>query len=81
MTHLSGVRLIIGIIIMGVAVPVTLFFLLNLEKPSELFAIAATTFLAWGAAELLAAILDKPRLKDRTPQQVLREDLEPGSSE
>ena len=81
MTHLSGVRLVIGIIVMGVAVPVTLFFLLNLEKPAELFAIAATTFLAWGAAELLAAILDKPRLKDRTPQQVLREDLERRSSE
>jgi hypothetical protein len=81
MTHLSGVRLVIGIIVMGVAVPVTLFFLLNLEKPTELFAIAATTFLAWGAAELLAAILDKPRLKDRTPQQVLREDLERRSSE
>ncbi|MGZ8795785.1 MAG: hypothetical protein ACXW2Q_14140 [Thermoanaerobaculia bacterium] len=78
---MSGIRLVIGIIVMGVVVPVTLFFLLNLQRPMQMFTIAATTFLAWGAAELLAAILQKPRLKNRSPQQALREDLERRSSE
>lgn len=74
--RLSGVRLIIGIVIMGVIVPVTLFLLLNLQRPSQLFTIAATSFLAWGVAELLAKILEKPRLKGRSPTQAWKEDLE-----
>jgi hypothetical protein len=72
----SGPRLIIGIIVMGVAVPLVIFFLLDLKTPTQLFGIAATTFLAWGAADLFASILEKPRLKDRTPGRAIREDLQ-----
>ena len=50
---------------MGVAVPATLFFLLDLETGSQFFTIAATTFLCWGVADLLAGILEKPRLRGR----------------
>ena len=61
---------------MGVAVPLVIFFLLDLKTPAQLFGIAATTFLAWGVADLFASILEKPRLKDRTPGRAIREDLQ-----
>jgi len=63
----SGPRLIIGIIVMGIAVPLTIFFLLGLHTPGEFFTVAATTFTAWGVADLLATILEKPRLRNRSP--------------
>jgi hypothetical protein len=46
-----------------------------------LFTIAAATFLTWGVADLLAQILEKPRLKNRTPGAALREDFERRSHE
>ena len=61
---------------MGVAVPLTIFFLLGLSTLTEFFTIAATTFLAWGVADLFASILEKPRLKDRSPGAAIREDWE-----
>ena len=73
---MSGPRLIIGIIVMGVAVPLVIFFLLDLKTPAQFFGIAATTFLAWGVADLFASILEKPRLKDRSPGRAIREDLQ-----
>lgn len=63
-------------IVMGVAVPVTLFLLLHLQTIPQLLTIAATTFLAWGIGDVLARILEKPRLKGRSPGAALREDLE-----
>lgn len=61
---------------MGVIVPVTLFFLLDLHTPGQFITLAATTFLTWGVADFLAAILEKPRLKNRSPGQAFREDWE-----
>ncbi len=61
---------------MGVILPLALFLLLGLQTPSQLFTIAASTFLAWGVADLLASILEKPRLKNRTPGGAIREDWE-----
>jgi hypothetical protein len=72
----SGTRLVIGIIIMGVAVPATLFYLLQLHTLGEFFAVAATTFLSWCVGDLLASILERPRLKGRSPTQAFREDWE-----
>ncbi len=66
----------IGIVVMGIALPVALFLLLGLQTPSQLFIIAASTFLVWGAADLLASILERPRLKNRTPGGAIREDWE-----
>jgi hypothetical protein len=73
---MSGKRLLVGVIVMGVLVPLAIFYLLRLESPGQLFAIAATTFTAWGAADLFARILERPRLKDRSPGHAFREDLE-----
>ena len=66
---------------MGIAVPLTLFFLLHLTTPSQLLTVATVTFLAWGVADLLSGILEKPRLKDRSPGKAIREDLERRTSE
>ncbi|MDP9194050.1 MAG: hypothetical protein M3P06_20330 [Acidobacteriota bacterium] len=73
---MSGIRLVVGIIVMGIAVPVTLFLLLDLHAPSTLFTIAAVTFLAWGFGDLVSSIMERPRLKDRSPGRALREDWE-----
>jgi hypothetical protein len=73
---MSGRRLIVGVIVMGIAVPLTIFFLLGLHTPSQFFTVAATTFLAWGVADLLATILERPRLENRSPKLAIKEDLE-----
>jgi hypothetical protein len=73
---MSGPRLIVGIIVMAIAVPLTIFFLLGLHTSSQFLTIAATTFLSWGLADLLASILERPRLKNRSPGMAIKEDLE-----
>jgi hypothetical protein len=77
----SGIRLLIGVIVMGVAVPIMLFLLLDLHSATQLFTIAATTFFAWGAADLLGTILGKPRLQGRTPGKAFKEDWDRRSSD
>lgn len=66
---------------MGIIVPITLFFLLELHALSGLFTIAAVTFLSWGIADLLATILGRPRLQGRTPGKAIKEDWERRSKE
>ena len=61
---------------MGIILPVALYFLLGLQTPSQFFTIAAASFLAWGVADLLASILERPRLTNRTPGGAIREDWE-----
>jgi hypothetical protein len=73
---MSGRRLIVGVFVMGIGVPLTIFFLLGLHTLSQFFTVAATTFLAWGVADFLATILETPRLQNRSPGLALKEDLE-----
>ena len=73
---MSGKRLIVGLIVMGVALPLALFLLLGLQTLSQFFIIAASTFLVWGVTDLLASILERPRLSNRTPGGAIREDWE-----
>lgn len=73
---MSGIRFVVGVIVMGIAVPVIIFLLLDRQTPGEFFTIAASTFLSWGVADFLATILEKPRLRGRSPAQALREDWE-----
>jgi hypothetical protein len=77
----SGIRLVIGVIVMGVAVPATLFFLLGLHTIPQFLTIAAVTFLTWGVADILASILEKPRLKGRSPGDAIRQDWDRRSKE
>ena len=78
---MSGPRLIVGIIVMGIAVPLAIFFLLDLSTVTEFFTVAATTFLSWGVADLFATVLERPRLKDRSPGAAIREDWERRTTE
>lgn len=73
---MSGARLIVGFFVMGLALPLTLFFLLRLQTIPQFLTIAAATFVTWGVADLLASILERPRLQNRTPGAAIREDLE-----
>ena len=66
---------------MGILVPTALYLLLGLSRATQFFTLAATTFLSWGVADLLAGILEKPRLSDRSPGRALREDWERRSKE
>lgn len=59
---------------MGIAIPAMLFFLLRLHTPSQFFTIAAATFIAWGVCDVLSTILERPRLKDRSPGRAIKED-------
>jgi hypothetical protein len=77
----SGIRLIVGVIVMGIAVPLMLFFLLPLQTFSQLFTVAASTFIAWGVAEVLVKILQRPRLKERSPGRAIKEDWERRANE
>lgn len=78
---MSGIRLVVGIITMGIAVPVMLFFLLELQRITQLLTIAAATFLTWCVTDFMATLLAKPRLKDRTPGGAFREDWRGRSNE
>lgn len=73
---MTGTRLIVGFVVMGVAVPLTLFYLLGLETVSQFLTVAACTFLAWGVADLFARILEKPRLQDRSARKAIDEEFE-----
>jgi len=66
---------------MGILLPVALFLLLDLRTPSQLFIIAASTFLVWGVVDLLASILERPRLSNRSPSAAIREDWERRSAD
>jgi hypothetical protein len=61
---------------MGIAVPITLFFLLGLQRIPQLLTIATVTFLSWCVADFLAIILSKPRLQNRSPGGAIRDEWE-----
>lgn len=66
---------------MAVIIPITLFLLLELNRLTQLLTIAATTFIAWCVADVLATILSRPRLQNRSPGGAFREDWERRSKE
>lgn len=68
-------------IVMGICVPITLFFLLGLSSYRDVLIIAASTFLSWGVADLLAGVLERPRLRDRSPGRAFKEDVDRRSSD
>jgi hypothetical protein len=72
----SGRRLVVGAIFMGVLLPVTLFFLLGQHTISQFLTIAASTLMAWGVADFLSTILERPRLENRSPGDAFRQDWE-----
>ncbi len=78
---MSGIRLGIGVGVMGILLPVMLFMLLDLSSPAQFFTLSASLLLTWGVIDVLSGILERPRLKGRSPQQALKEDWERRSAE
>ena len=74
-------RLVVGILVMGLALPLGIFLLLGLRTFSDFFAIAASTFVTWGVADLLSSILERPRLPNRNATGAIREDVDRRQSE
>lgn len=70
---MSGPRLLIGLVVMGICVPGALFVLLPLQTSNQFFAVSAICFLCWGVADVLANILSRPRIENYTPGRALRE--------
>ena len=70
---MTGPKLITGIIVMGIAVPLLLFYLLQLQTIGQLLTTSAITFFAWGVADLTTEILIRPRLRDRDPRSALHD--------
>jgi hypothetical protein len=70
---MTGIRLIVGAVVMGVAVPATVMWLLHRAGATEYFIIASCGFVGWGVADLLSSILSRPRLENRTPKHALRD--------
>lgn len=70
---MTGTRLATGTIAMGVVVPVLLFVLLDLSRPIELFILSITCFIGWGVADLVAMILTRRRLEDRSARDALEQ--------
>lgn len=77
---MTGRRLVIGLVTMGIAVPLVILYFLEQVSASGWLAIAATSFIGWCLAELLSNILARPRLENRSPASAIRE-WDPGSSE
>jgi hypothetical protein len=67
----SGARLGVGFLVMGVFVPLTLFLFLGFDSINAFLILAVTTFCGWCLADVMANILSRPRLKDRTPSDAL----------
>lgn len=69
----TGPKLITGILIMGIAVPLLLYFLLELETLNQFLTVSAVTFFAWGVADVASEIIVRPRLHDRNPRGALQD--------
>jgi len=69
---MTGVRLLIGLIVMGVFLPLILLFLLDLRTLDEFVILSVSCFMTWGVADLVANILSRSRLEDRSPSGALK---------
>lgn len=71
---MTGKRLYVGIAVMGAAVPIVLFMLLQLTELVDLLAISVTCMLGWAVAHLAGDILARRRLDGRNnPVNALRQ--------
>ena len=58
---------------MGVCVPVTIFFFLGVDSLTRLFGLSVILFLGWALTDFFATVLSRPRLRDRSPGNALKE--------
>lgn len=71
---MTGRRLAIAVVVMGLGVPVVLFIILDLRDLSDAFVVSATCLFAWAVVHLLGEILTLPRMRGRSnPVDALRQ--------
>jgi uncharacterized membrane protein len=70
---MSGKRLLIAVVVMGVALPAILFYFLELHSLSQLFTLSVTCFIAWAVTDMTATVLSQPRLAGRSPRSAIRD--------
>lgn len=73
---MSGRRLLIGTIVMGIVVPITIFFFLEIRDYRKLAGLMVTLFMGWCVTDFIATILSRPVRTDQRATDVLR-DLQP----
>lgn len=71
---MTGRRLAIAVVVMGLMVPAVLFIILDLRDLTDAFAVSATCLFAWAVAHLMGDILTLPRMRGRSnPVDALRQ--------
>lgn len=70
---MSGKRLIVGSIVMGVLAPVTIFFFLELRSLTLLAGLMATLFMGWCLTDFTATILSRSRHEGRGLSEAVRD--------
>ena len=66
---------------MGILLPIALCLLLTPPLRTHFAIIAPATFLTWGVADLLATILERPRLQNRSATKAIGEEWDRRSHE
>ena len=70
---MSGQKLVVGVIAMGVCVPLIVGYFLQLHTVAQFFTVAATCVIGWAIADITATILARPRLQNRSPGDAIRD--------
>lgn len=70
---MSGRKLALSVMVMGLFVPLILGYFLQLETIGQFFTVAGTCIIGWAITDLTATILARPRLKNRSPGDAIRD--------
>lgn len=70
---MTGVRLWIGILTMGVIVPAVILFFFRTYTLAAWTTVAVPCFFGWCVAEFVANVLARPKIENRKAADVLKE--------
>lgn len=70
---MSGLKLAVGVLIMGLFVPLILGYFLELHTMGQFFTVAGTCIIGWAISDLTGTILARPRLQNRSPSDAIRD--------
>lgn len=70
---MSGQKLAVGVVVMGLFVPLILGYFLGLHSVGQFFTVAGTCIIGWAISDLTGTILARPRLKNRSPTDAIRD--------
>lgn len=70
---MSGQKLAVGVLVMGVLVPLIVGYFLQLHTLGQFFTVAVTCVIGWAISDLTGTILARPRLQNRSPGDAIRD--------